>query len=328
MEYQKIDIDKIKLDFDNPRIKHWLEMYPGKITSEHIALALTSPSGSNSSSSYSALKESIRVNKGIITPIVVNHTKNDDFIVIEGNTRLQIYKEFYQNDPNGPWGQILCAVYDDLPTDEIHAIRLQTHLVGPRDWDPFSKAKYLNQLYNIDKMPMNQIISYCGGKKNEIEKLIYAYNDMMRFYCDIVRDNGDDPDPKEFSKFAELQNRSITDSLRKHNYTKTDFAKWVINGNIDNAQNVRKLPAILDNKRASEEFKKTNISNAIKYVDIDEKSAKILETVSLNDLVLATDSKIRTIQYADLKELRENDEQKNNLLNLLDNLKGFIEDLD
>ena len=151
MEYMKLPIDQVKLDLENPRIKQWLEIYGDDITSEGIALALSASSGTSSTSTYSALKESIKVNKGIINPIIVNRNADGTLVVIEGNTRLQIYKEFAEVDPEGLWKEIIAIVYDALPVEQIHAIRLQTHLVGPREWDPFSKAKYLNQLSNIDK---------------------------------------------------------------------------------------------------------------------------------------------------------------------------------
>ena len=161
MEYRELPIDEIDLDLDNPRIKQYLEIYSGNITSENIALALSASGGSSgTTSTYSALKESIKVNKGIINPIIVNKTSDGRLVVIEGNTRLQIYKEFAVADCDGPWKKIISIVYNNLPIEQIHAIRLQAHLVGPREWDPFSKAKYLNQLSNIDKLPMAMIVSF------------------------------------------------------------------------------------------------------------------------------------------------------------------------
>lgn len=170
MEYIKLSIDKVELDIKNPRIQQYLEIYGDDITSDGIALALNSSSGASSTSSYQTLKESIKVNGGIINPIIVNKYSDGKLVVIEGNTRVQIYKEFALADPEGPWKEIIAIVYDNLPETDIHAIRLQTHLVGPRDWDPFSKAKYLNQLSNIDKLPMATIISFCGGKKSRNRK--------------------------------------------------------------------------------------------------------------------------------------------------------------
>jgi len=114
MEYMKLPIDQVELDLENPRIKQWLEIYGDDITSEGIALALSASSGTSSTSTYSALKESIKVNKGIINPIIVNRNADGKLVVIEGNTRLQIYKEFAEVDPEGPWKEIIAIVKNEL----------------------------------------------------------------------------------------------------------------------------------------------------------------------------------------------------------------------
>lgn len=331
MEYIKLSIDEVELDINNPRIQQYLEMYGDDITSDGIALALNGSSGASSTSSYQTLKESIRVNGGIINPIIVNKFPDGRLVVIEGNTRLQIYKEFALADPEGPWKEIIAIVYDDLPETEIHAIRLQTHLVGPRDWDPFSKAKYLNQLSNIDKLPMATIISFCGGKKAEIEKLISAYTDMVTFYFPVAETAEMDPDPREFSKFSELQNTSIKQALAVHKFDRTDFAKWVVNGNIDTAQNVRKLPAILANSVAREVFLKSTISEAEKYINSSGKGAKNLSEATMDELVSELIKRCRNIEFSYIKQLRDDprfEDKKNRIIELETEIKDVISEVE
>lgn len=331
MEYIKLSIDEVELDINNPRIQQYLEMYGDDITSDGIALALNGSSGASSTSSYQTLKESIRVNGGIINPIIVNKYPDGRLVVIEGNTRLQIYKEFALADPEGPWKEIIAIVYDDLPETEIHAIRLQTHLVGPRDWDPFSKAKYLNQLSNIDKLPMGTIISFCGGKKAEIEKLISAYTDMVTFYFPVAETAEMDPDPREFSKFSELQNTSIKQALAVHKFDRTDFAKWVVNGNIDTAQNVRKLPAILANSVAREVFLKSTISEAEKYINSSGKGAKNLSEATMDELVSELIKRCRNIEFSYIKQLRDDprfEDKKNRIIELETEIKDVISEVE
>lgn len=331
MEYMKLPIEQVELDLENPRIKQWLEIYGEDITSEGIALALSASSGTSSTSTYSALKESIKVNKGIINPIIVNRNSDGKLVVIEGNTRLQIYKEFAEADPNGPWKEIIAIVYNALPVEQIHAIRLQTHLVGPREWDPFSKAKYLNQLSNIDKLPMAMIISFCGGKSAEIRKLIDAYTDMTKFYFKKADEAQIDPDPREFSKFAELQNRSIKEALIIHHFTGEDFATWVINGNIDNAQNVRKIPAVLANPTARDVFLRSNISEAVKYLNVPQRGTLDFSSVSMYELAKELTGRLRNIGYKEVKALKNDpryEDRKNDLHVLLDELSILIKDIE
>lgn len=322
MEYKTLPIESVELDFENPRIKQYIEMYADNITSEGISLALSG----GDSNSYSALKESIKTNKGLVTPIIVNQTDDGKMVVIEGNTRLQIYKEFAVSDPNGPWKEIIAIVHKNLSDIEIHSIRLQTHLVGPRDWDPYSKAKYLHYLSDELKLPMELIISYCGGKGSEIRKLIDAYVDMERFYRPLMIESGQDPDPRDFSKFSELQNRSIVESLIVHHYEKKDFAQWVVDGRVDKAQSVRRIPAILANSLAKEEFFKSNITEAEKYLNADEKSSRILESLSMDDLVVELVNRLRKIGLKDCTRLRDDERYKEKKLNFL-NLKSEVDDV-
>lgn len=264
--FKKLDINEIKLDSQNPRIKLYLENYVGEPTSEQIALALSDSGTGDATTSYRTLRESIRVSKGIIHPIVVNHTESGDMVVIEGNTRLQIYKEFNESSPNGIWQTIPALLYENMSIEDIHSIRLQSHLVGPRDWDPYSKAKYLYQLSEIEYLPIEQIISMCGGGANEINKSIDAYKCMQKDYKDYVESHNLDFDTRDFSKFVECQNPRIRHAISKAGYGLKEYAKWVAEGNVDKALNVRKLPEIFRNSNALKTFLKSNISEAEKVL--------------------------------------------------------------
>lgn len=305
MHYELLPIENIDLDKDNPRIKQWIEMYGDNVTSEGISLALQATSGDNSSSSYTALKESIRNNQGIINPIIVNKKSDGNYIVIEGNTRLQIYKEFKEKNPEGPWNKIICMIYENMAIEKIHAIRLQAHLVGAREWEPYSKAKYLYQLSKIDKMPISYIESHCGNKKSEIRTYIDAYEDMINSYKILCDEKGFDIDPRDFSKFVELQKGNVKQSLYVHQYNESNFSNWVIDRNIDNAQNVRFLPKIFKHRDATIEFLKSNITEAKKHLDVSSKTNKILEETSLYDLMEIVIKKLRKIEHKEVLKLRD-----------------------
>ncbi|MDO4517455.1 MAG: ParB/Srx family N-terminal domain-containing protein, partial [Bacillota bacterium] len=85
--YIELPVDSIELDISNPRIARGIAYYGENITSETMALLLGS-----TSEACASLRESIRENGGIIHPIVVNKRADGSHVVIEGNTRLQIYR--------------------------------------------------------------------------------------------------------------------------------------------------------------------------------------------------------------------------------------------
>lgn len=258
-----LNINEVKLDINNPRIKQYLEIYQGEITGLHIALALQG-GGGDATNAYIALRDAIKESQGIIHPIVVSEEEDGTYVVIEGNTRLQIYKDFDKAMPNSIWATIPSIVYAGLTEYDKHKIRLQSHLVGPRDWDAYSKAKYLYQLSEIEFMPMNSIIALCGGKKKDITKAIEAYKHMLMYYEPEVKAQGMDPDIKEYSKFAEYQ--GYKKQLYAKGCTEDVFAKWVVEGNIDNAMKVRILPAVIANSEAFSVFKKKNLTAAEKIL--------------------------------------------------------------
>ena len=99
MAIQKnIEIEKIHYDLGNPSIRRVMEIYPEQnINEAHISLALGSGSpteGEQNVPTYNSLKASIRESGRIIQPIIVNQSVDGGYCVIEGNTRLSIYKEF------------------------------------------------------------------------------------------------------------------------------------------------------------------------------------------------------------------------------------------
>ena len=330
-EFRELNIENLQLDMENPRIAKYIEIY-GKedLNSEVISLALGGGTNDEKGTSYNTLKESIKANKGIINPIMVNEMENGEMIVIEGNTRVQIYKEFKKYGVEGNWETISALVFKNLDENEKDAIRLQSHLVGPREWDPYSKAKYLNYLSNSRNLPMARIISFCGGNQSEIIKLIESYNEMETYYRKNLHDDSEF-DQKDFSKFYEFQRKTIKEAIFRKGYTIEDYAKWVINGNVDTAVNVRKLPLIFNNNEAINVFLNSNISEAEKKVVVDDSFDKTLNNIPYYVLANQLNKKINEIELKELKSLQydtDRENEKNILLDLYENIKWLIKNFD
>jgi len=187
--FRSLPIDKIVLDTGNPRIARVIEMYGPNPSADEVHLALVTGGGQKgesgeTSTNYYSLRESIKTNNGIIHPIIVNLIAKKKYVVIEGNTRVLIYKEFRDQNIKGNWNTISAMVYDDLDQNEIDAIRLQSHLVGPRPWDAYSKGKYLHYLSTTQNLTLNQIVDFCGGRKQEV---ITYITKVLHFFTPIIR---------------------------------------------------------------------------------------------------------------------------------------------
>ena len=334
MKMVVLPVEEVSLDLENPRIARILDIYKDRDTlpPEAIALALgtdspDAPSG-DTFTSYRALRESIKINGGIIQPIIVNHTEENGYVVIEGNTRLQIYKDFKSKGVAGDWGSIPANVNENLTKEQIDAIRLQSHLVGPRPWDPYSKAKYLHHLSKVELMSLNRIIDFCGGKSKDVSNYIAAYEDMEEYFKPLY----DDPaefEQRKFSAFVELQNNSVRNALLKVKCDKSDFAKWVKEDLFKPLTTIRQFPRISSNQEAFKIFLQEGAAAAIKKIDVIE-SAADLSSISIFALAKELSNKLMTMEYQDFKYLKDNrdSEEFSLLIAVKEELEDFLQDLE
>lgn len=326
-----LPIDDLTLDVENPRIQRIMEMWSGEITAEIIHLALgsgrdTQDSGDTGTTFYS-LKESIRTSGTIIHPIHVNKTANGQLVVVEGNTRVAIYKELRDGDVEGNWNEIPAILYEGLSQEQIDSIRLQSHQVGPRAWDPYSKAKYLHKLNKHQDMPFARLVDLCGGRKNEVRDYIAAYEDMEEHYRSILDDDADF-DATRFSSFAELQKSKVKEAIRLASFDLKDFSRWVRDRKIHPQHTVRKLPMILADAEAKKIFLRDGAEAAIRYLDRTSDTGDPIDA-SLPELCKAVLSKLRSITWPDIQKHRAHKDSADTqaILDLNDELTDFVKEI-
>jgi hypothetical protein len=66
-------------------------------------------------STYSGLKASIRAQRGLFMPVIVTPRPDGDYTVIEGNTRVAIFRELADEGAPGNWDSIPAIVQSNLP---------------------------------------------------------------------------------------------------------------------------------------------------------------------------------------------------------------------
>lgn len=300
---ENIPVDQLDLDPENPRIRKFLEQYGGTPSFDHMLLALGAHSSdpeSGSTVTFQSLKESIRAQGGVINPIHVEKQPSGRYRVVEGNTRVAIFMSFKAEKIKGSWGSIPAFVHEKLPGFQADAIRLQCHIVGPRPWDPYSKAKYLDHLLNHDNLPLSTIVELCGGRRKEIAEYVDAYRDMEKFYRPILGSDGDF-DPTRFSAFVELQRANVKQAILE-DFTLTNFAEWIRDRKIDPLNTVRALPRILKNPQAKAKFLAVNAREAIKLLEVPP--APGLANVSLEQLLRSVIEKLDTMGWRELDVIK------------------------
>jgi hypothetical protein len=310
---QYIPVEQLLLDPANPRIAPMAETLASTPDREWVAMALGMFSSDDeersSSTSYLSLKESIRANHGVSQPIIVTTMPDGRFRVVEGNTRVAIYLDLANDGIEGDWSEIPAIVRNEPDEKGEHAIRLQAHLVGPRPWRPYAKAKYLHSLYHGQKLSVSELHAHCGGggRRREIEEYIHAYADMQEYYVPVL--DGDPIDQTRFSAFVELQKPPILNALNRHGFSKRDFAKWVNDSRFAPIQTVRQLPRILGNAEARQKFLTRNATEALRLLE-QPASSEVIRDATIEQLASALTVKMRNLSWPDANAILQSPESR------------------
>jgi len=263
---KKIDIDRIILDQDNPRIGLFKDsQIKADLTQEEIEFALIN----KNPQAFDKLKESIEANGGIINPIWVHPLDSEKFMIIEGNTRLVIYKKLREKYLNKEtYQKILCNILPKkISESQINFIKLEAHLRGTTEWDSYEKARYLFILNDIEGYSVRALTKLTKMSEREIRLNIQAFLDMERQY--LPKYQKDPTEVFKFSYFVEYEkNRKLKDVMKKQNLTIDDFCDWVSSGKIPRAMLVRDLNPILETTQSRKAFIEKGYETAMEKLSI------------------------------------------------------------
>jgi hypothetical protein len=304
-QFQLVPIDRIELDTSNPRIAYFLEHIPPPHTPQTIFLALGAGGDDDAGgqASFDRLRQSIQTNGGIVNPVILRQVEPERFVCVEGNTRVALYRELKEQGASGSWTHIPAVIHTSISDNEIHAIRLQAHLVGPRAWSAYAKAKYLTMLRNEEHFEFNRLVDFCGGNERSIREALYAFTDMEAHYRPQLSD--EDFDQTRFSGFVELQKPAVKEAIAQAGFSLDDFARWIIDGKIDKLAQVRLLPRVLRDSKARAMFVKSGMDEALKLTDTPDLT-KALQDAPLISLARALTEALRKVEHREVKTLREN----------------------
>ena len=133
------DIGKLKFLPDNPRVyavTHGRREFSGLLEPEQqecIYSALQAQPG------FVTLRQDIKRHGGLMEPILVRH---DTMEVIEGNTRLAVFRALHDEGAAGEWDLIPCNIVDRLSDEEQAAFLNQVHVTGKTQWSAYEKANF------------------------------------------------------------------------------------------------------------------------------------------------------------------------------------------
>ena len=192
MRFDKIPIDQIKLDPNNPRVNQLHMNRKGDPTEDEIVLALR-----ERDNKYNELRSSIINFGSIFNAVVLAEDAKDQYTVIEGNTRVFMYSTLAEDDEfkslnEDEWKKIPAVIYN-CETEEdkknLEKIRLQAHLLGPREWKPLNKARYITRLHDDGTLTWKEIKKIIGGGTGQLHDYYDAYQVYRNTYRGIVRND-------------------------------------------------------------------------------------------------------------------------------------------
>lgn len=271
-----VDIDLIDLDPENPRIGYWTDNQIKKeFTQDEIAFALR-----EKSDDINRLKLNIEVHEGIMNPIWV-YRKGNRFSVIDGNTRLEIFRDLNKKYPQKEcYEKIPCEILPQKTNDRTkNFIRLLQHLRGINDWEVYERARMLYILWEKKGYTEEDLQSQTKLNRSQIKKWIEAYKNMTNQFLSKYGTQSDAL--SKFSYFVEYENPKIKQGMDDVKLSIKDFCSWVGTGEIRRAQDVRNLRKIFEDKKAKEKLVQCGYKCAVDELSLVKPgvSSKLFEVV-------------------------------------------------
>lgn len=290
-----IDLNKLELDTKNPRLPEGAERTPEAMLN-HIALT----------TSIEDLMNAIAENGFFPGEPLIAVKEGDKYTVVEGNRRLTavklIHNPYECDRPSSRMIEIAESAKDKLGTlEKLPVIVRDTraeilpylgfrHITGVKQWEPLSKARYIEQLFGLTSpnSPTNdryhQVARAIGSRKDHIKRnldalAVYKVMESNNFY-DI---DGLDEESIKFSilstaladekiglfvgvsekdEYGDITsndviihphhiNRENTRELTVWLYKKDDSGKT----KVGESRNLRLLSSVIDNPKALTSFR-------------------------------------------------------------------------
>ena len=282
-----IDIDTLKFLKDNPRVyacthglpdfENWTEE---EQQDEIFKQLLQEPSVKN-------LLPEVRRHKGLVEPILVRY---DTMEVIEGNSRLAVYRKLRDENFNGDWQFIPCEIVSKLTDKQQAAFLNEIHVKGKTQWSAYEKANFA-YVRKIKGWNFDQISTLFGESSGTIRK---RFNVIK-----MMKDNGDN-DQSHFSYYESIVgNREISKAIKNEDLRSLILAKIKNLGSGDEEDHFtalelrKKLPVILEKPKVLKRYMnhQTDLDGGYQLAKISHVEEKVrqartlLEDVSKQDVI-------------------------------------------
>ena len=236
----------------------------------------------------------IKRDGGLQEPIIVRY---DTRQVIEGNSRLAVYRKLKEETGNEMWTDIRCLVVPSLTDDQQTRLLGQTHLHGRTEWSPYAKALFCFRWVEEDEKDPATLEQLSGFS-------IQAIRTNVKI-IDLMKENNDDK-LSRFSYYDVLvRNRAISSEIDQNPALRSTLFSQIKDGKFAAKEMRDHLPVVINKPKILRKFQNENISldeafDRAKISSIEQRLKKMRE--GLNDIE-KTD--INVLEYSELKAVQQ-----------------------
>ena len=241
------------------------------------------------------LKPDIKRHGGLMERILVRH---DTKQVIEGNSRLAVYRQLYCETKDENWELIPCDMVSKLTEEQQDAYLSQIHIKGKTKWSAYEKANFA-YVRHKSKVETSDIADRFGESEREINTRIKVIKMM---------DKNKDSERSHFSYYNDVlvRNRDISGEIESNSKLRELLLKQIKEHEADDnkvkntALELRdKLPAIIKKPKVLKKFVDEKIN-----LDTAYQNAKISD---VHQRVKQARESLRNIEKKDIKKLDTNE---------------------
>ena len=308
--HESIPIDQLHFLPDNPRVYAAIREMPDftDLTPEEKQLRiyerlLQEPSVKN-------LLPEIQRDGGLQDPITVRWNTRQ---VIEGNSRLAVYRKLNEETDDERWTHIRCLVVTNLTDDQQTRLLGQAHLHGKTDWSPYAKALFCFRWVEEQKRDLATLSDLSGISSAEIKKNVKIIQLMK---------HNDDDKLSHFSYYNVLVRSRPISSAIADSPTLHDTLLAQIKIEPFTAQEMReRLPTVIAKPRILRKYEKGDVTledayDRAKISGAEQRLKKIrdaLDDIERDDVSPLERHEIKSVQHV-VRQIRQRLKRVSNLV--------------
>jgi hypothetical protein len=289
LERKLMHVKGLKLDPHNPRLSYTLRAHGTIATDQDLHKILWKQDA------VKDLYESILNNGGLIEDPIVRR----DGIVVEGNCRTVALRELGKKYPEDKRFErvFVKTLPEDVTDEQLMMLLGELHVAGKIRWGAYEEAEYVWTMQNIYNKTYDYLAAHLRWTRSKISQKIFAYEETRKY----IEETGDKQGVNRFSHFEEfMKKKELRDKREKDSSFMKEFRRWVFDGKLKDAKDVRDLPEILENDAALAKFKAGDMIGA-KQLLYEANPSMVSSLYSIIDQAV---HELRSIPLSELEDLR------------------------